>query len=386
MTPNTIDFNAADAVETLDTLLDRAIGYDEFKCDFRAKYSEFRFTPDMRLSMAVAPLAFDGNHVMPGTQPVSSVTDVTDHALGQLYSKLGPVHYGSGSAKTLPSEYLDGFTPEQRADILNWTLKKAEHHTWRRWGEGSVTIRHYRDTTRAILDGNYPRVPNSSLVRMMRDAIADRGNDIGDVKLIRPALDTDALVLKVIWNDLTNGNDDNLRIGVMVRNGETGNSALELLPMVQRWSCENSITVSQKVSRVGVSVTHFPGQSAQSLMVQLYANLPSVMNASADLANRMIEAQQVQLPRFRDVLTGIAIEHGWKNDRLMDDLLDSGREGGRTKAALVNAITYAAHQHPAYDDFQRVTVEQIGGDVLFADQKWFARMERQGELGKKVAV
>ena len=100
---------------------------------------------------------------------VERTVALTDHATTQLYDKLGPAHYGKGSNKSLPSEYLAKFPPAMRADILNWTLERSPS-TWK--------VRLYEDTCRAVLDGDYPRVWNTEVLRQL-DAGAARAQWAG---------------------------------------------------------------------------------------------------------------------------------------------------------------------------------------------------------------
>ena len=112
------------------------------------------------------------------------------------------------------------------------------------------------------------------------------------------------------------------------------------------------------------------------MMTQLYANLPALLNASAALINKMIEAESVLIPDFRQVLDGLMNEHGWKKDFL--EVVDQGTEGQRTQAGRVNGITYAAHAHRDTANPQALELEALGGRYLLANPTVFQRLAVQG--------
>ncbi len=128
-------------------------------------------------------------------------------------------------------------------------------------------------------------------------------------------------------------------------------------------------------------MVHYRGASAEAMMTQFYAQLPALLNASAALINKMIAAESVQIPDFRQVLDGLMIEHGWKKDFL--EVVDEGTEGQRTLAGLVNGITYAAHVHRDTANPQSLELETLGGHYLLAQPSVFQRLAVQGS-GQRV--
>jgi hypothetical protein len=173
----------------------------------------------------------------------------------------------------------------------------------------------------------------------------------------------------------------------MFGNSEIGTRKFMGVPMIRRTSCANSIVVTDVSAltggKAGFQMVHYRGASAEAMMTQFYAQLPALLNASAALINRMIEAESVLIPDFRQVLDGLMIEHGWKKDFL--EVVDAGTEGQRTVAGLVNGITYAAHAHADTSNPEALQLETLGGKYLLANPSVFARLAQQGS-GKRVRV
>ena len=48
--------------------------------------------------------------------------------------------------------------------------------------------------------------------------------------------------------------------------------------------------------KAGFQMVHYRGASAEAMMTQFYAQLPALLNASAALINRMIEAETCSSP------------------------------------------------------------------------------------------
>jgi hypothetical protein len=377
-------------IETLDRLIEKSQGFDDRKTDYRANANKLSFDDSMNLIVEEKPEYINGTgngeRIVTSSDKRLDCLALSDNARGQLYAKLGAAHYGRGSNKTLPTEYLDRFDPEMRSSILNWTLKKS--FGW--WlirgydtptnseGDGATTCR-------AILDGNYPRLSNTELMRNTRDALAEKKDMFADYRLVRPVVTPDSLSLRIIWNDSGEGN---YRVGAILCNDETGQGRFEFMPLVQRTSCENSIIIGQNAEGkpAGVSIHHYSHASAASLMVQYALAMSDVLKAGAPFVNRMIEAEAQNLENFRTLLKGLIVEQGWEKRNDIEEALDAGAEGSRTLAGLVNAVTYAAHVIPSFDENERVKLEMLGGQILNADSRWFAKMLRQGQEGKKVKV
>ena len=361
------------------SLIETSERYDQQKTDFRIRARDLRFDSDGQLVVLAPPLPYDdGIYAQQRlrwlSQPkVERTAGMTDHAVSQLHNKLGPAHYGRGSNRTLPTDYLAKFPPAMRADILNWTLERSPS-TWK--------VRLYEDRCRAVLDGDYPRVWNTEVLRQLARVLRDRGG-LEDLQVDRPFVSPDEFFLRLWWSGAGTGN---YRIGATFGNSETGTRTFMGVPMIRRTSCANSIVVTDTSAltgqKAGFQMVHYRGASAEAMMTQFYAQLPALMNASAALINRMIAAESVVIPDFRQVLDGLMIEHGWKQDFL--EVVDEGTEGQRTQAGLVNGITYAAHAHRDTANPQSLELETLGGRYLLANPSVFQRLAVQGSRAKRI--
>ncbi len=363
-----------------ESLIATSTGFDQHKADFRLAARDLRFDSQANLVVLAPPLPYDdGTYAQQRMRflskpPEEHSVGLTDHAVTQLHDKLGPAHYGKGSNKSLPTEYLAKLPPSMRADILNWTLERSAS-TWK--------VRLYEDTCRAVLDGDYPRVWNSEVLRQLERVLRDRSG-LDGLQVDRPFLSPDEFFLRLWWDGAGTGN---YRIGATFGNSETGTRTFMGVPMIRRTSCANSIVVTEVSAltgqKAGFQMVHYRGASAEAMMTQFYAQLPALLNASAALINRMIAAESVAIPDFRQVLDGLMIEHGWKKDFL--EVVDVGTEGQRTLAGLVNGITYAAHAHRDTANPQSLELEALGGHYLLANPTVFQRLAVQGS-GKRVRV
>lgn len=363
---------------TFDRLIDQSAEYDKAKTDFRLKVADTFFDEKFNLIVNASPLLYDDSLGGSSVEPIRRSLRVTDEALSQMYGKLGKHHYGRGANKQLPGEYLSLFPDDQRAQILNWTMARTPKGAWGR--DFRWMIRSDGDHARAVLDDNFPRVWNTELLRQVRRVFLEKGQ-LAEVQLVRPFLSPDKMDIRFWFPTIGTGV---YRVGAVIRNGEIGNSKLELLAMIQGTGCTNSIVVGRGVAgdNMGYSVQHYPGANATSLMIQFYSHLPEVLNASGNLVNRMIEAEGQALPDMRQIVDGLAVEYGW--DHKMKNIIDEGSNGSRTVGGLVNGITYAAHRNAEVKDAVRLDLEIIGGNLLYAPEKELVRLANQGVAGKKV--
>ena len=369
-------------IDYLDSLTDRSAQLDEQKADYRVRACDLTLNPNNgHLVLAANPLPYDDSEISRfgriGAVRQTRELELTDTATLQLHSKLGQAHFGRGSNKTLPTEYLGKFPNDLYASILNWTLGKSD---------GAWKIRACEDSCRAVLDSGYPRIWNTEVLRQLRRAL-DKGLE-GDystsgLNAQRSFVSADELFIRLWWQGSGTGN---YRIGIAIGNGEIGNRTFSGYPCVQRHSCENSIMTTQISTLTGQEssfrLVHYRGASANAMMIQFYAALPGLIGASAVLINRMIEAEAIALPNFHQILNGLAVEHGWKPDLL--DRVQEGTEGQRTLAGVVNGISFAAHEYASLTEPERASMELLSGDYLFAKPQDWTRLARQGEERKRI--
>lgn len=372
------DTSTPTAVEQFASLIDRSEAFDRTKTDFRLKARDVSMNSDGKLVIVAPELPYDDatyakNRItFDAKEKVERVVSLSDAARVQMYAKLGPAHFGKGSNKALPGEYLKFLPPHMQSDILNWTMEKSEG-TWKLRTDG--------DTCRAIVDGGYPRIWNTEVLRQLSRVLNER-NGLDGLHFERPYVTADDFAVRLWWDGAGTGN---YRVGAQFGNNEVGGGSFVGRPMIQRGSCKNSIVVSDFSAitgrRAGFEMTHYVGASAEAMMTQFYAQLPALMNASATLINRMIAAESIMLPDFRMIIDGLRAEHGW--DAGFTDLVDQGTEGQRTVAGVVNGVTYAAHMDRNLSDSASLELEVMGGSFLTAKPAEFVRLAAVGAKAQK---
>ena len=344
----------------LEKLIERSEREDEHKHD--TILAPAKITLDPNAKMMIQP---EGGY---GMAPLT----ISEHALWQMCAKLSPTVYGKGSQKALPFDYFTKIDKDLLAENLNRHLSKTNHGS--QW-----LVRGYDETVRAVLDGRYPggHTPgmgfeNTTYLKTLHGFLSDKERP--DFKAVRPSVTADELHLKTVWRDVGDGG---WGIGVYLGNSETGTFKLRGYPMIQRTSCSNSLIKRDEDS--GFEFVH--RGSFASLKVQFKAALGRILQASAELLDRMIEAESELIPDIDEVLDGICLERNWAIPVRAAVL--NGFEGHQTRAALVNGVTFAAHS--VFDDPNvQVDTELFGGELLYADPRKFhqyAMVARQEKAG-----
>jgi hypothetical protein len=330
-------------LEQLNSMIECSERYDQDKHDYVHKARD---------------LAFDNNAqlVLPKTMMGSiPPLKLTPWAWEQVFSKTGPAVYGHGSKKTLPTDYLLAIPASLLATNMNTHFRRIT----RDW-----MVRGYKQRCRAVLSGDYPLVSNTELIQAIVLAVSSDKGTLTDAKVIRNEVSPDTLHLSMRWKDITG---TNYGLGVYLGNGEIGNFRIRLFPMIQRTSCQNSIIHDHEN---GLEVTH--RGNLRSIMIQIKAAFGRIFHASAEMIDQMIEAEGEKVPDFSDVLNGLAIKYRWNNDMKLSVI--HGTEGERTRAGIVNGISYAAHDRAAGDE--RTDMEILAGEMLVAPPELFGRMAR----------
>lgn len=381
--------------DKLDQLIETSEKYDTLKRDFRVDVAHLRFVgtdsgmklrvpdqneADLRRNRGIwqdyTPLTGMAGFERP---PLSFVDEpaefrLDDNGRNAIYQKLAPIHWqDSRGSGTIPADFLAQFSDHDRADILN--LIKNEAPSGKSW-----MIRTFGDATRAVLDGNYPRTWNTEILRATREVLSE--GYLGNHPVMeRATVTADSTYIRIFWDNSGEDAAGGLRVGVLIANGETGNSATRLMPMVWRTSCTNSIAIDQtNAGRVGVTIPHIRSRSPRVMMTQFVEQFPEVMEVSGSAIQRVLETQEFRVPDFEYVLEGLRIEHNWSRSISYD--VAAGAEKEETVFGLVNGVTYAAHQQDnAETEF---SLERLGGKLLYATPNYFDHLRQQGKAGKRI--
>jgi hypothetical protein len=350
----------------LQTLIERSEEYDQLKADYSEKARYFHFDEQARI-------------VPPGVAGFSSLPlTVSDHALTQICAKLGPAVFGKGSQKSLPRDYLQAIAPDLRAENLNRHIANTNGNSW--------MVRAYKETARAVLAGDYPGgrdingdFDNTQYLKIVQSFLDEIDHSkFPGLKIARSSVTEDDLNIRIIWkNDPRGGAGRGYGLGTAIINGETGLRKLKIPSLIQRHSCENSIVVDAD----GESFAFIHRGSFAALRTQFKAAIGKALQIGANALDKMLAAEEEQIPDFYNVLEGLAEKHNWPREIAMT--VAEGTEGQHTRAGIVNGVTWAAHT--IFDDpNDQMEMETLGGQLLYAPANLFTQLandHRRAEAG-----
>lgn len=311
--------------------------FDDWKRDYEFNAADFLMADDGTL---LVPNAENPNH------------GIEDYALGQIGQKFGRPFYGKGLDRDYTRALMTNL-PQHYAPIWNDHAK----------GYGKdMFVRTYGDQVRAALSDRFTHIDNADVLQILGDFLDNKQG--GNYKLVRPYIGRDSLTVKVIIGGGDAGGikvpgmeDSVYGIGCAVRTGETGNVSPEVVPLIQRHACTNSIVVREK----GTKLRQVGDRHAK--MMILIGAMAEALQESGEIVNRMLEAQYEQLPSFDKILGNLSEANGWGQEFSMT--VARGTENAKTTMGIVNGLTYAAHAAdlPAETMFE---VESLAGKLLMA--------------------
>lgn len=313
-------------------LIEMSRKYDQEKTDFLVETNRICYDQNTCEMYVPAGLL---NGVMPLTP--------TDWALQQLCTKLGPP----------PFKYMLQCPGHLRANNLDyWTRRQPDDKKW--------LIRAHGNAARAVLSDKYSPISNTKMLEVTQEVLGDT-----PYTLITPHLDADTLHLKVrLASD-----DGNYGIGVYVGNGEIGNRAVRVLPFIQRNACVNSIIYPE-----GGFIQRHIHVSIAFIWGAVKEKLGQAFGVATEMVEKMVKAEMEQIPDLRDVIRGIVKQKGLSQE--VQDNIFIGTEGEKTRAGLVNGISYAA-SHGDLGIEAQINLETMAGAVLAEEGSLFAMAARE---------
>lgn len=350
-------------LDKLDHLYETSTALDARKRDFVSPAGYLAIEPDGRIRMSPFGESSPPTTGIDGFQrPGITAGDkdlkfhLSDTAMSQLYDKLAPIHYKSSDTKRkIPAYFLDKLSPSIRAEVINDILMTAPVD--KRW-----MIRAFDDRVRAIVDGDYPRTWNSEVIGITRKIMSDQ-SDLSGVIMNRDRLNENSTYLRIFWDNTGVDSHGGLRAGIMISNAEDGSGRLMMQPLVWRHACENSIVLHPTLAKDAlVSLGHLRGYTAHGMMAQFTDHFVPIFERSAEMIDRMIAAQDEDLPDFNTILQGLQKKHGWSLETT-DQVLE-GSEGEFNVFGLANGIAYAAKNEDNPD--KESSMEQLASKYLYA--------------------
>lgn len=337
----------------LSDLLAVAEEHKQYKQDYTGKPTEFRFGEDGRV------YGTSTQHTLFGGMPPAGLTE---HALRQACVKLGVAYEG---VKSLPTDYmlaLQAENPKGFAANMNDALDRLpDNKGWmvRQWTENDPLVR-------AILSTGYLKFDNDTLIKLLSDILEKEHapHRISRYSYVHP----DRMSVDVMFNDVyqpSKGNPDG-RYGVGIRlvDDEIGNGNGGAFPVIRVHICDNSITLDTGNLDSSFKFRHFGPATLEVKRVMLAVAMKNILPFTATIIDRMIEAEEDDLPSFSDIVHGMAEKHGW--GEAVTDTVFAGSNAQWTKAGLIAGITYAAHQQP--NEEQMTDMEFLAGQILFDER------------------
>lgn len=306
----------------LQDMLAKSTQYDSEKTDFLVPLEDVTFTEK---GVAVKEALFGSTNEM----------EMTDWALGQACDKLGPP----------PRKYMEACPGDLRAYNLNhWKTEKKPNGGW--------LVRSYKDKARAILSKDYSVLGNSDVLETMLDVMGDT-----PYQPVQPHIDPDTVHVKI---KVTGTSDGNYGQGVYIGNGEIGNYKLRVLPFIQRTACTNSIVWKGG----GIELRHWR-IGRIDLVYTLKRFMGEALNRTREMMDRILEAELETIPNFADYVKFFCKDNGVSE--VGYGLVMAGTEGRADRMALVNGLTYYAHEQENYDT--QIRMETLGADLLFGQKE-----------------
>ena len=356
----------------LDDLILASERYDTDKADYVGFAKEFTWDSEGHI---VAPR----NLLDLASPPLT----MTDNALRQVCSKLGPVVFGKGSQKSLPFEYMRSVPLDLMATCLNRHASAQNGHKW--------MVRQYKDVARAVVAGDYPGgasgegFENTVYLKALGE-LAGKSESAknGDFHTIRPVVTADDIYVRVSWKTVQDPNNPNEHwgLGAMLGNDEVGRGRGKVYAAVKRGSCDNTFLIDTS-EYPGVEIVH--KGSLAGVRAKMLEAIGVVLKVDAAIMDDVWAAAEAKIPSIDEVLEGLQLTYGW--DDAFKTKVAIGTENVSTVLGVINGITWATGHDTAeepIDPGYAVDMELVAGSLLFAPAKTFenlaakARQHRAG--------
>ena len=254
-----------------------------------------------------------------------------------------------------PTGYIADVCPADLAAINmnHWQQESGSGSRDTKWFVRSIADERGGQEVRACLSEFYTPISNTELLEMAADFTQELGGEV-----IRGYVDADTLHLKMIFVDDSTAN---YGFGFYLGNGEVGNRALRVAPLVQRHACTNSITMPsgtfyQKHYRV----------SPVRLRGDVKDELGKALRTAPDILAQIVKAEMDQIPDLAEIVKHLVERKGFSENIASEILI--GTEAKRTRMGLVNGLSYAAHSTADMDQETRIDLEFFAGAMLESTQ------------------
>ena len=313
----------------LDELIEKSQDFDSHKDDHEVVAAELNFNPggDIVMATKYGPM---------NLQP-------TEHALSQVFDRLGNATYGSA----LPQKHMLSIPRELMAYDLNYLMPSMGKKNRVPW-----LVRCYDSTARACLTTEYTVLQNTQVMETVAEAVRNRVFSAQEIH--SPTVTPDQINLKITTVNV-NTDDGPYGIGAYVRNDEIGRGRVEMRPYLKRGKCDNTI-----IFPGDADMSHVHRGSLRRIMYEIYSALQHAFQLSQTWLQTLLDAEMEQLPKMDEMIDQMAKKYAWSID--IRQAVAFGSEGRDTVAGLVHGITYAAHTQLQGDD--QIDMECLAGQFL----------------------
>lgn len=323
----------------IEHLVEQSREFDEFKQDYGPADVSTHFRMDGMGGLLVAPDLEN--------QFLYSY-EMTDWSFKQMCGRLGTVAH-PGSSRSLPATYLLACPSTLRAENINHWIDQAD---------GEWFVRKYKDRVRAILTNRYSTVDITETLTWVDEALKSGGQD--SVQLVNPTVTPDVLHLKVLFQNVNPGNgngDAPYAIGGYFTNGEIGNRRMGVYPLVQKFSCTNSIIIPHDE----FSWDHIHVGRRQILKRTFVDSIFYVLEGAVEALERLLAATE-PMPKFTEHLNDLVERRGWTIETRDKILL--GSEGHESLFGLVQGVSSAANS--VVDPDEQTDMQMMAGRLLMS--------------------
>ena len=289
---------------------------------------------------------------------------LTDHAHGQIADRVG-----------IPKRYYD----RMRADAPDLLAGNVNH--WFRERPERRMVRTLDGKARAFLSDRYHRIDNERIAEAVLPVLLEGG---GHGAVVSCCVTDSKLYIQALFPRLEGEvrRGDPVQGGVIISNGEIGDGALDVRPMVYRLVCTNGLVLGQIAEDARLRRNHvgrrveigedYSVYSDETLKADDRALSLKIRDSIRTLAQPQLFARilaelrdAAQQPPVGNPIAAVAelgnaypVAQG-ERDSILTNLI---RGGDYSKWGMVNAITELANEHPSYD--RAVELQLMGGRLL----------------------
>jgi len=289
---------------------------------------------------------------------------LTDHAHGQIADRVG-----------IPKRYYDRMKAEAPAlladNVNHWFQETPERRM----------IRTLSGQARAFLSDRYHRIDNEQITDAVLPVLLENG---GHGAVVSCCITDSKLYIQALFPRLEGEvrRGDPVQGGVIVSNGEIGNGALDIRPMVYRLVCTNGLVAGQVADDARLRRNHVGRRIAigedysvysdetlkaddRALALKIRDSIRALMQPQLfhRILAEMRDATQQQpianpIAAVSELSKTYPMAQG-EQDSILTHLI---RNSDYSKWGMINAITESANDHPSYD--RAVELQMLGGHVL----------------------